>query len=203
MSLIFNFQEAVSAFMVLFAVIDITGLTPILLDLKRKGAPISAEKASVYSLITLLVFLFVGDLLLKLFGVDISSFAVAGSLILFVMAVEMLLGIEIFKFDGPAGAATIIPVVFPFIAGPGSFTTLLSLRAEYNLLNILIALILNLIVVYIVIKKLNILERLLGNSGIYVIRKFFGIILLAISVKLFTSNLASLLSSLHVLKMVD
>lgn len=199
MSLNFNFQETISAFMVLFAVIDITGLTPILLELKRKGGPISAEKASGYSLATLLIFLFLGDLLLKLFGVDISSFAVAGSLILFVMAVEMLLGIEIFKFDGPAGSTTIIPVVFPFIAGPGSFTTLLSLRAEYNLFNILLALILNLIVVYVVIKKLNLIERILGNGGIYVIRKFFGIILLAISVKLFTSNLASLLSSLHVL----
>ncbi|MEG0948881.1 MAG: MarC family protein [Bacteroidales bacterium] len=201
MSLSFNFQETMSAFMVLFAVIDITGLTPILMELQRKGGRISAEKAAGYSLITLLAFLFLGDLLLQLFGVDISSFAVAGSLILFVMSVEMILGIEIFKFDGPAGATTIIPVVFPFIAGPGSFTTLLSLRAEYNLMNILIALLLNLLVVYIVIKKLNLLERILGNGGIYILRKFFGIILLAISVKLFTSNLASLLSSLHVLSL--
>ena len=199
MSLSFNFQESISAFMVLFAVIDITGLTPILMDLQRKGGPINAEKAAGYSLFTLLAFLFLGDLLLKLFGVDISSFAVAGALIIFVMAIEMILGIEIFKFDGPAGSTTIIPVVFPFIAGAGSFTTLLSLRAEYNLLNILIALVLNILVVYIVIKKLNLLERILGHGGIYVLRKFFGIILLAISVKLFTSNLASLLSSLHVL----
>lgn len=197
MSLVFNIQEVISAFMVLFAVIDITGLTPILLELQRKSGPISAEKASGYSLLTLLAFLFVGDLLLKLFGVDISSFAVAGSLILFVMAIEMILGVEIFKFDGPAGSTTIIPVVFPFLAGPGSFTTLLSLRAEYNILNILIALILNLVVVYFVIKRLNLLERVLGKGGIYILRKFFGIILLAISVKLFTSNLASLLESLH------
>ncbi|MEG1587078.1 MAG: MarC family protein [Bacteroidales bacterium] len=203
MFLSFNFQETISAFMVLFAVIDITGLTPILMDLQRKGGPICAEKAAGYSLFTLVAFLFLGDLLLKLFGVDISSFAVAGALIIFVMAIEMILGIEIFKFDGPAGSTTIIPVVFPFIAGAGSFTTLLSLRAEYNLLNILIALIMNILVVYIVIKKLNLLERILGNGGIYVLRKFFGIILLAISVKLFTSNLTSLLSSLHALKVVE
>ncbi|MGL4292578.1 MAG: MarC family protein [Bacteroidales bacterium] len=195
MSFNFNFQETISAFMVLFAVIDITGLTPILMDLERKSGPVSAEKAAGYSLFTLVAFLFLGDLLLKLFGVDISSFAVAGALIIFVMAIEMILGIEIFKFDGPAGSTTIIPVVFPFIAGAGSFTTLLSLRAEYDVLNILIALVLNILVVYIVIKKLNLLERILGNGGIYVLRKFFGIILLAISVKLFTSNLASLLAS--------
>lgn len=191
----FDIKETVSAFMVLFAVIDITGLTPILLDLKSKGVPISAAKATIYSLVTLLVFLFLGDLLLQLFGVDISSFAVAGSLVLFVMAIEMLLGIEIFKFDGPAGSTTLVPVVFPFIAGPGSFTTLLSLRAEYNLFNILLALVLNLVVVYIVMRKLDLIERLIGPGGVYVLRKFFGIILLAISVKLFTSNLASLLAT--------
>lgn len=201
MSLIFNFQEMLSAFVVLFAVIDITGLTPILIDLQRKSGPISAEKAAIYSLGTLLAFLFVGELLLKLFGVDISSFAVAGAIIIFAMAVEMILGIELFKFDGPAGSTTIVPVVFPFIAGAGSFTTLLSLRAEYNVLNIIIALVLNIVLVYVVIKKVYLLERILGTGGIYVLRKFFGIILLAISVKLFTSNLASLLSSLHVLKL--
>lgn len=200
MSLVFNFQETVSAFMVLFAVIDITGLTPILMDIERKTGPVSAEKAAGYSLLTLMAFLFLGDLLLKLFGVDISSFAVAGALIIFVMAIEMILGIEIFKFDGPSGSTVIVPVVFPFIAGAGSFTTLLSLRAEYNVLNIMIALILNILVVYIVIKKLNLLERILGNGGIYVLRKFFGIILLAISVKLFTSNLASLLSSFNTIE---
>ncbi len=150
MELTFNFQEALSAFMVLFAVIDITGLTPILIDLQQKSGPLNAEKAAIFSFATLIVFLFVGNLLLNLFGVDISSFAVAGALILFVMAVEMVLGIEIFKFDGPAGSATIVPVVFPFIAGPGSFTTLLSLRAEYNILNIIIALVLNIILVYLV-----------------------------------------------------
>ena len=191
----FNFQEAVSAFMVMFAVIDITGLVPIMMDLQRKSGPINANKASIFSLSTLLVFLFLGDLILKLFSVDISSFAIAGALVLFVMAVEMILGIEIFKFDGPAGSTTLIPVVFPFIAGPGSFTTLLSLRAEYNVANILVAIVLNIVVVYIVIRNLNLIERLLGNGGAYVLRKFFGVILLAISVKLFTSNLTSLVLS--------
>ena len=191
----FNFQEAVSAFMVMFAVIDITGLVPIMMDLQRKSGPINANKASIFSLSTLLVFLFLGDLILKLFSVDISSFAIAGALVLFVMAVEMILGIEIFKFDGPAGSTTLIPVVFPFIAGPGSFTTLLSLRAEYNVANILVAIVLNIVVVYIVIRNLNLIERLLGNGGAYVLRKFFGVILLAISVKLFTSNFTSLVLS--------
>lgn len=193
MEFIFNAQEAISAFVVMFAVIDITGLVPIMIELKRKSGPISANKAAFLSLSILLIFLFLGDLILKLFGVDISSFAVAGSLVLFVMAVEMILGIEIFKFDGPAGTTTLVPVVFPFIAGPGSFTTLLSLRAEYNTLNILIALLLNILVVYIVIKRLDLIQRILGNGGSYVLRKFFGIILLAISVKLFTSNLSTLI----------
>ena len=193
MNLIFNIQEVLSATMVLFAVIDITGLTPILIELQRKNGPISASKASIFSFITMMAFLFLGDMLLKLFGVDVSSFAVAGALILFLMAIEMILGIEIFKFDGPSGSTTIVPVVFPFIAGAASFTTLLSLRAEYNILNIVLAVIINLIIVYLVIKNMYLLEKLIGKGGIYVLRKFFGIILLAISVKLFTSNLASLL----------
>ena len=193
MSLVFNFQEALSAFMVLFAVIDISGLTPILIDLQQKsGGSVNAGKAAFFSLAVLLIFLFVGDLVLKLFGVDVSSFAVAGALVIFVMAIEMTFGVEIFKFDGPKDSITIIPVVFPFIAGAGSFTTLLSLRAEYNLLNIIIALVLNIAVVYIVIKKISILEKIFGKGGIYVLRKFFGIILLAISVKLFASNISSL-----------
>lgn len=192
MDLKFNLQESLNAFMVLFAVIDITGLTPIMIDIEQKSGPINAKKAAFFSLTILMVFLFVGDLILKLFGVDIQEFAIAGALVIFVMAVEMTFGVEIFKFDGPQGSATIVPVVFPFIAGAGSFTTLLSLRAEYNVLNIIIALVLNILLVYIVIKKLYLLEKILGKSGIYVLRKFFGIILLAISVKLFASNISAL-----------
>ena len=134
--------------------------------------------------------------MLQLFHVDISSFAIAGSLVIFVMAIEMIFGVEIFKMDGPAGSATIVPIVFPLIAGAGSFTTLLSLRALYSLLDIIIALVLNILIIYIVIKRVNIIEKLLGKGGVYVLRKFFGIILLAISVRMFIDNLTKLLSTL-------
>lgn len=192
----FDFQQIASAFVVLFAVIDIAGLIPILISLKEKGNQINAGKAAVFSLVTFLVFLFMGDMVLRLFGVDISSFAVAGSLVIFGMAAEMIFGVELFKMDGPKGSITIVPVVFPLIAGAGSFTALLSLRAEYSLSNIIVALILNIAVIYVVIRRLDLIERLIGPGGVYVLRKFFGIILLAISVKLFTSNLKVLLASL-------
>lgn len=192
----FDFLQIVSAFVVLFAVIDVAGLIPILISLKEKGEQIDANKAAVFSLATFLAFLFMGDVILKLFGVDISSFAVAGALVIFGMAVEMIFGIELFKMDGPKGTTTIVPVVFPLIAGAGSFTALLSLRAEYFLSNIIIALVLNIAVVYLVIRKLDLIACLIGAGGVYVLRKFFGIILLAISVKLFMSNLKILLSSI-------
>ena len=192
----FDIQEIISAFVVLFAVIDITGLVPIIIDLKEKGNEINAGKAAFYSLFSFIVFLFMGNMMLQLFHVDISSFAIAGSLVIFVMAIEMIFGVEIFKMDGPAGSATIVPIVFPLIAGAGSFTTLLSLRALYSLLDIIIALVLNLLIIYIVIKRVNIIEKLLGKGGVYVLRKFFGIILLAISVRMFIDNLTKLLSTL-------
>ena len=192
----FDIQEVISAFVVLFAVIDITGLVPIIIDLKEKGNEINAGKAAFYSLFSFIVFLFMGNMMLQLFHVDISSFAIAGSLVIFVMAIEMIFGVEIFKMDGPAGSATIVPIVFPLIAGAGSFTTLLSLRALYSLLDIIIALVLNILIIYIVIKRVNIIEKLLGKGGVYVLRKFFGIILLAISVRMFIANLTKLLSTL-------
>ena len=192
----FDIQEVISAFVVLFAVIDITGLVPIIIDLKEKGNEINAGKAAFYSLFSFIVFLFMGNMMLQLFLVDISSFAIAGSLVIFVMAIEMIFGVEIFKMDGPAGSATIVPIVFPLIAGAGSFTTLLSLRALYSLLDIIIALVLNILIIYIVIKRVNIIEKLLGKGGVYVLRKFFGIILLAISVRMFIDNLTKLLSTL-------
>ena len=192
----FEIQEVISAFVVLFAVIDITGLVPIIIDLKEKGNEINAGKAAFYSLFSFIVFLFMGNMMLQLFHVDISSFAIAGSLVIFVMAIEMIFGVEIFKMDGPAGSATIVPIVFPLIAGAGSFTTLLSLRALYSLLDIIIALVLNILIIYIVIKRVNIIEKLLGKGGVYVLRKFFGIILLAISVRMFIDNLTKLLSTL-------
>ena len=188
-----NIQELASAFMVLFAVIDITGAVPIINDIQNKGHTISAIKAALASYILLVAFLFVGDGLLNLFSVDSSSFAVAGSLVIFVLAVEMIFGIPIFKNDGPSGTASIVPLVFPLIVGAGTLTTLLALRAEYHTINIIIALTLNIIVVYFVLKNVSLVEKIFGKGGAYILRKFLGIILLAISVKLFTSNLTSLI----------
>lgn len=194
MNLVFDIKETISAFIVLFAMIDITGLTPIVMDLKEKNGPIQPAKVTIISLVALLTFLFVGNMLLQLFAVDINSFAAAGGLVIFIMALEMILGIEIFRYnDGPKGVSNIVPLVFPLIAGAGTFTALLSLRAEYNILNILLGLVANMILVYFYLKNLNLLEKLIGKGSIYVLRKFFGIILLAIAVKLFTSNVAALL----------
>ena len=187
----FSIQELASAFMVLFAVIDITGTVPIIIDIQKNGHKISAMKAALASFAILIAFLYVGDRLLNLFSVDISSFAVAGSLVIFVLAVEMIFGIPIFKNDSPSGTASIL--VFPLIVGAGTLTTLLSLRAEYHIINIIIALTLNIIVVYFVLKNVTLVEKVFGKGGVYILRKFLGIILLAISVKLFTSNLTSLI----------
>ncbi|WP_018337469.1 MULTISPECIES: MarC family protein [Butyricimonas] len=189
----FSIQELASAFMVLFAVIDITGAVPIIIDIQKKGHTISAMKAALASFVILIAFLYLGDKLLNLFSVDISSFAVAGSLVIFVLAVEMIFGIPIFKNDSPSGTASIVPLVFPLIVGAGTLTTLLSLRAEYHIINIIIALTLNIIVVYFVLKNVTLVEKVFGKGGVYILRKFLGIILLAISVKLFTSNLTSLI----------
>lgn len=184
-----DFVEIISAFIVLFAVIDILGSIPIIIDLKNKSGKINSLQATLTAFGILVAFLFIGEALLGLFGVDISSFAIAGSFVLLFLALEMILGIEIFKYDMPGGAS-IVPIAFPLIAGAGSFTTLLSLRAEYEVINIIIALFLNLIFVYIVLRSTKHIERLIGKGGIYIMKKFFGIILLAIAVKLFLSNLA-------------
>lgn len=188
-------SQIASAFIVLFAVIDVLGATPIIIDLKTKGRPVNALHATLISGALLVGFFFAGDAMLRLFRVDISSFAVAGSLVIFLMALEMILDIEIFKNIGPIKEATLVPVVFPLIAGAGSFTTLLSLRAEYASVNILIGLALNLLFVYCVLRATERVESIISKSAIYLMRKFFGIILLAISVRLFTSNLHSLLSN--------
>lgn len=188
----FNLLQITSAFMVLFAIIDILGSIPLILNIKQKGENIYAFRASTVAFLILLLFLFAGDFILKIFNVDIQSFAVAGALVIFIFALEMLLDVEIFRNKGPKGTSSIIPLAFPLIAGPGSFTTLLSLRAEYDVENIVVALILNLVFVYFVLRSTDKIEKFFGEGGIYVMRKFFGIILLAISVKLFTSNLNSL-----------
>lgn len=191
-----DIQQIVSAFIVLFAVIDVLGSTPIIIDLKQKGRPVSATKATLISTALLVGFFFAGDVMLRLFSVDIESFATAGAVVIFFMALEMILDIEIFKNIGPIKEATLVPVVFPLIAGAGSFTTLLSLRAEYSSVNILIALALNMLFVYCVLRATAKVERILSRSAIYLMRKFFGIILLAISVRLFTANISALLGKM-------
>lgn len=189
----FQWQEFVSAFVVLFAVIDITGSIPVILTLKKRGKKINAAKAALLALIMFFIFFFVGEAFLNLFNVDISSFAVAGSFIIFIVALEMILDIEIFKDtpDAPKDA-TFVPVVFPLIAGAGALTTLLSIRAQYDDINILLAVICNMAIVYLVLKLTKRIERMLGAGFIYMLQKFFGIILLAISVKLFTTNITFL-----------
>lgn len=189
-------QQILSAFIVLFAVIDVLGSTPIFLSLKQQGRPVNAWKATLISLALMLAFFFAGDAMLRLFNVDIESFAVAGSLIIFLMSLEMILDVEIFKNQGPIKEATLVPVVFPLLAGAGSFTTLLSLRAEYAQVNIIIGLLLNMVFVYIVLKATDRVEKVISKAAIYLLRKFFGIILLAISVRLFTANLSNLLDNL-------
>ena len=186
----FSWVQFFSAFIVLFAIIDPVGIMPVVLALREKGKVISSSKAVFYSFTLMFLFFFVGDWILGLFGVDINSFAVAGAVIIFLMSLEMVLDIEIFKDSSHlANSATFVPLVFPLLAGAGSFTTLLSLKAEYASVNILAALAVNAVVVYLMLSATAVIERVIGKGGIYFTRKFFGIILLAISVKLFTSNL--------------
>ena len=189
-----NIVNIFSVFMVLFAVIDIVGSIPIILDIKSKGNVIESGKITMVSFLILIVFLFSGEALLNLFGVDISSFAIAGSLILLILAFEMIFDIEVFKNDTPQGAS-IVPIAFPLIAGAGSITSLLSLRAEYGYIDISIALFLNMVVVFFVLKSTKIIERLLGQTGIAILKKVFGIILLSIAIKLFMSNFAHAVGS--------
>lgn len=190
-----NFLEIVSAFIILFAVIDILGSMPIVVNLRKNGGEIKAWQATIVAFIILIAFLFLGKALLALFGVDINSFAIAGSFVLFIIALEMVLGLEIFKQDSPGGAS-IVPIAFPLLAGPGTFTTLLSLRSQFDTVNIIIALVMNMIVVFFVLRSTRLMERLLGAGGIYVMKKMFGIILLAVAIKLFMSNFAVLFAQL-------
>jgi multiple antibiotic resistance protein len=187
----FNFKEAFTAGMILFAVIDIVGSIPIIVDLRRKVGHVQSEKASIVAGILMIVFMFLGESMLGLIGIDVNSFAVAGAFIIFFIALEMILGIQLYKDDAPETAA-IIPIAFPLIAGAGTLTSVLSLRAEYSAINIIIAIIVNIGFVYIVLKNSGRLEKLFGKQGINVIRKIFGVILLAIAVKLFTSNIQEL-----------
>lgn len=186
-----DFKEIATVGMVLFAVIDIVGTIPIIVDLRTKHGHIESEKASIVAGIIMIVFLFAGVGLLKLIGIDVNSFAVAGSFVLFFLALEMILGIRIYR-DEEASSASIVPIAFPLIAGAGTMTTLLSLKAQYATENIVVAILLNIIVVYIVLKSSAKIEKMLGKNGLGVIRKTFGIVLLAIAVKLFASNVKGL-----------
>ena len=182
-----SLREIVAAFMVLFAIIDITGSIPIILNIKARTGNVDAGQATLVSLAIFLAFLIFGEGLLKIFGVDANSFAIAGSFIIFLLGMEMILGVEFFKHDAPGGG-TIVPIAFPLIAGAGSITTILSLKAEYHTINILIALLLNMIVVYVVLRMTSAFEKFLGQAGLHILKKFFGVILLAIAVRLFLHN---------------
>ncbi len=184
----FSILDILSAFMVLFAVIDITGSIPIIIGIKNKGGQIKSLQATLVAYIIMLAFLFLGDSLLGIFGVDISSFAIAGAFILLLLSLEMVLGVEIFKSDAGNQGASIVPIAFPLIAGAGSITSLISLKAEYSTLNIAIALTMNMIIVYFVLKATRFFEKLIGPAGIMILKKFFGVILLAIAIRLFVSN---------------
>jgi multiple antibiotic resistance protein len=186
-----NFKEIVTATMVLFAVIDIIGSIPIIIDLRKKVGHIQSEKASIVAACLMIAFLFIGEEILKLIGIDINSFAVAGAFVLFFLALEMILGIRLYR-DEESVTASIVPIAFPLIAGAGTMTTILSIRAEYQTVNIVIAIILNIILVYGVLKSSSRIERILTKNGISVIRKVFGVVLLAIAVKLFAANVKGL-----------
>jgi len=189
----FDSKEIFTASLVLFAVINMIGSIPIIISLREKVGHIQSEKASIVAGVIMIGFLFVGKNILNLIGIDVNSFAVAGSLIIFFIALEMIMGISIYKNDVPE-TASIVPIAFPIIAGPGSLTTLLSLRAEFELVNIIMAVICNIIVVYLILKSTNLMSKILGKSGIAVIQKVFGIILLSIAVKLFATNVGQIIN---------
>lgn len=183
----FDHKQILSVTMILFAIIDIIGAIPVVIELRKKAGHIQSEKATIVSMILMTLFLFLGTELLNIIGLDVASFAIAGSFVIFFIAMEMILGINLFKEDVPE-SVSIVPLAFPLIAGAGTMTTLLSLKSEYDTQNILVGIVLNMVFVYFVLKKVIWLERLLGKSGLNVLRKAFGIILLAIAIKLFKNN---------------
>lgn len=186
-----DFREILTVGMVLFAVIDIVGTIPVVVDLRTKHGHIESGKASIVAGVIMIVFLFVGEQLLNLIGIDVHSFAVAGSFVLFFLALEMILGIRIYRDEDP-GSASIVPLAFPLIAGAGTMTTLLSLRSQFHSENIIIAIVINIVLVYLVLKSSAKIEKMLGETGLGVVRKTFGVVLLAIAVKLFAANVKGL-----------
>lgn len=189
----FSWEELFKASTVLFAVIDIIGSIPIILKLKEGSGAISPLRTSIVSLFIMLGFLFLGERILSLFGVTIEAFAVAGAFILFAMALEMILGVRLFRDEVTGKTASVVPLAFPIIAGAGTMTTLVSIRAEYQEINIVLSIIINVIIVFVVLKLMKYIERILGEGGIIIVKKVFGIILLAIAIKLFTTNLSALI----------
>ena len=188
----FNFEQIITVTFTLFAVIDILGSIPILISLKEKmGGVIRSTQATVASGVFMILFLFLGQPFLNLLGLDVQSFAVAGSIVIFIIGLEMILGINFFKPDDNPKSGSVVPIAFPLIAGSGTLTTVMSLKANYHDINILIGILINCIVIFIVLKSLKWIERALGPSGLIVVRKFFGVILLAIAVKIFGSNIAA------------
>lgn len=185
--MVFDLVEILKVTMVLFAVIDIIGSIPVIITLKQTSGSINAAKASFVSFCIMITFLFVGNSILDIIGISIGDFAIAGSILIFIVAFEMILGVQINKDTVPT-AASVVPLAFPLIAGTGTLTTLLSIRAEYNILSIIIAIVLNVFLVYLVLRYLNIVERVLGPSGILILKKVFGIVLLALAIKLFRKH---------------
>jgi multiple antibiotic resistance protein len=183
------FKEILSVTMILFAIIDILGAIPVIIEMRQRAGHIESEKASIAVLVLMIAFLFIGNEMLDIIGLDIASFAIAGSIVIFIIAMEMILGIKFFKEDADMPqTVSIVPLAFPLIAGAGTMTTLLSLKSQYQTQNIMVGIIINTIIVYLVLKNVKWLERLLGKAGLNVLRKAFGIILLAIAIKLFRSN---------------
>ena len=191
-----NLVEILSSFIVLFVIIDVTGSIPIFLSLKSGDKNIKAGQACLVALLMFVGFFYAGDRLLDLFSVDVASFAVAGSFVIFILALEMVLGFDIIKYDSQGSNVSVVPVAFPLLAGPGALTALLSLRADYSVINIMLGLILNLLLAYVVIRFVGKIEKWLGKDFIFILRKFFGVILLALAVKLFASNLTIVIASL-------
>ncbi len=185
---LFSIKAILSISLILFSVIDILGSIPLIINIKQKAGFIESEKATLVAAVIMFIFLFLGDNILRLFGIDYSSFAIAGSIILFLLGMEMLLGVHIFKTDATSGSLSIVPLAFPIIAGAGTMTTLSSLRAIYSLPNIMVGIVVNLIFVYMVLRNTQWIEKKLGSGGIEVLRKVFGMILLAIAIKLFKDN---------------
>ena len=195
-SMAFDTTELLKSAMVMFAVIDIVGSIPFLLDIKQKAGDIHPERATIVALGIMLAFLFLGEGVINFLGIDVNSFAVAGSIVMFFMALEMILGVTLFKQSAQSmKTATIVPVAFPLIAGAGSMTSIISLRAEFAAVNIALAILINMALVYFVLRMTGRIERLLGEGGIAILQKVFGIILLAIAVKLFSANAAQLFNA--------